>query len=189
MRRNSGRLLLPGLFLVLSGLAMTVPAEAQVPTVKIPGPAIKPTIRPVVPVVKECRDPSADSLTFQILSHDKAHKTRGRIRVTGVVKNIGNAAFESDPRQAQALLSEIPAEGGAGTIKAQRAIASLAPGASFTLRFERDWDTAREFPPKFTLLVTYDPDIYMDANKKNDDCNQNNNRRELTGEQINRTWR
>lgn len=45
-----------------------------------------------------------------------------------------------------------------------------------------------EFPPTYTLLISYDPDIYLDANKNNDDCNRNNNKKELTGAEINRLW-
>jgi len=140
-----------------------------------------------IPLAKECRDPAADSLTFQVLSRDRAHPTQGRIRLTGMVKNVGNVAFESDPRQASAQLTE-QSPGGRPAIRAQQNIANLAPNATITLTHELAWDTAREFPPTFTLLLSYDPDIYLDANKKNDDCNQNNNRKELTGEQINRGW-
>jgi len=166
-------------------LAWSGAANGQVPQAQVPGPKVKPTIP--LPV-KECRDPAAQSLTFVVLSRDAAHPTRGRIRVTGVIRNIGNAEFVSDPRQAKALLAETP-PGGHPTVRAEQAIARLAPGASLTLNYETTWDTAREFPSKFTLRVDYDPDILSDANRKNDDCNSNNNSRELSGEQINRGWR
>jgi len=142
---------------------------------------------PIPPVIKECRDPAAVSLTFQVLSRDRAYPTQGRIRLTGVVKNVGNVAFESDPRQASAQLTE-QSPGGRPAIRAQQDIANLAPNATITLTYELAWDTAREFPPTFTLLLSYDPDIYLDANKKNDDCNQNNNKKELTGAAINAGW-
>ena len=139
-----------------------------------------------IPLARECRDPAAQSLTFQVLSRG-LHPTEGRIRITGVVKNVGNAVFESDPRQATAALYETPA-GGRGTIKAQQSIARLEPNAMITLNYERDWSISTEFPPTFALLISYDPDIYLDANKKNDDCNQNNNKKELPGTEINRGW-
>lgn len=160
-------------------------ANAQVPKAEVPGPRVKPTIPPVV---KECRDPAAESLTFVILSHDAAHRTRGRIRLTGVVRNLGNAAFESNPNQAVARLSTVPTVGAPQVLRFQN-IARLNPGASIQLSVDTAWDTAQEFAPKFVLSLDYDPDIGMDGNPKNDDCNMLNNRRELTADQINRQWR
>jgi len=183
MNRNSFHLLF--VLSLTAFLASSAAVTGQVPQAQVPGPKVKPT----VPLpVKECRDPAAESLTFVILSRDAAHPMRGQIRITGVVRNVGNAEFVSDPRQAKAILFETP-QGASPTDRAHQAIARLAPGASLTLTYQTSWDSAREFPPKYTLLVDYDPDIRSDANRKNDDCNANNNRRELTGEQINRGWR
>ena len=57
------------------------------------------------------------------------------------------------------------------------------------LSWERDWNSSSpsegEFPNSYRLLILYDPDIYMDANKDNDDCNQNNNKKERSGTEIN----
>jgi hypothetical protein len=154
-----------------------------IPTPTIPG--IRPTIPPVV---KECRDPAAFSLKYKVVAKDpKWPTTQGRIRIEGVVKNVGNAVFESDPRQASAQLYETPASGPA-SVKAKQDIPRLDPGATIMLHYETAWNTATEFPPKYVLQLTYDPDIYIDANPKNDDCNRNNNRMELTGQQINTSW-
>ena len=173
------------LILSLGLLASSSAANAQVPQAQIPGPKVKPT----VPLpVKECRDPAAESLTFVILSRDKAHPTRGRINLTGVVKNLGNATFESNPNQARAQLARVPSAGPPAMLSATD-IAILRAGASIRLGATVDWDTAQEFPPRFVLSLTYDPDIRLDANFRNDDCNTNNNSRELTADQINRGWR
>jgi hypothetical protein len=178
-----------GLVLILSTFGSTGWAQSPTPKGVSPTDKTKEQLReqPKLPV-KECRDPAAQSLTFRIISKDSLHPTQGRIRITGVVKNIGNVAFESDPRQASAqLLEESP--GARAVVKTQQNIARLEPNATITLNYETSWDTAREFPPKYVLLLSYDPDIYNDANKKNDDCNPDNNRKELSGEQINRGWR
>jgi len=163
-------------------------AWAQVPKPTIPTPTI-PGIRPTIPL-PECRDPKAMGVKFAVISKDpKWPATQGKIRITGEVKNVGNAVFESNPgqQQASAQLFEEPA-GGRGVFKAERKFANLAPGASIFVSYERAWNTATEFPPKFILMIVYDPDIYIDANKKNDDCNRNNNRAELTGQTINSGW-
>ncbi len=144
----------------------------------------KPTIN--IPV--GCPDPAAESLTFRVLSKDaKFPMSAGRILITGVVKNVGNAVFESDPRQANVTLYEIQA-GGRGIVKAQQSISRLEPDATITLTYTTDWNKAIEFPVTYSLVISYDPDIYLDANKKNDDCNQNNNKKELPGTEINRLW-
>ncbi len=133
------------------------------------------------------QDPAALGVKFQVLSKDPKWPTQGKIRITGEVKNVGSTPFQADPRQAVAALTET-APGARPVTRAQQNIGNLAPGASLTLTYERDWNTATEFPPTYGLQITYDPDIYLDANKKNDDCNQKNNKAQLTGAQINSAW-
>ncbi|MBI4381335.1 MAG: hypothetical protein HY574_09110 [candidate division NC10 bacterium] len=174
--------------LTVGGMAWAGGAGGPGPTIPKLGPAPTiPGIRPTIPL-PECRDPKAMGLKFAVISKDpKWPATQGKIRITGAVKNVGNAVFESDPRQASAqLLEERP--GARAEMKAQQNIARLNPGQSINLNYERAWNTATEFPPKYILMIVYDPDIYIDANKKNDDCNRNNNRAELTGQTINSAW-
>ncbi len=157
--------------------------------------AIKPEMRVRADIIKpqiDGIDPAAFEIRFEIVRRDS--QFRGRIRITGVVKNIGNKAFQSDPNQAAAYLYQLPpgvppATATGGTIVAQQKISNLAPGATINLSWERDWNSSSpnegEFPPSYRLLISYDPDIYMDANKNNDDCNQNNNKKERSGTEIN----
>lgn len=184
---KSGRIAAIGMAVLMVGSA----AWAQVPKPTIPKPGVEQLRpRPIPLPIKECRDPKALGVKFAVISRDKKWPTtQGRIRITGEVKNVGNAAFESNPgqQQASAQLFEEPA-GGRGVFKAERKFANLAPGASIFVNYERDWNRATEFPPKYILMIVYDPDIYIDANKKNDDCDRNNNRAELTGQQINSGW-
>ena len=139
-----------------------------------------------------CPDPAAFEIRFQIVR--KTSQFQGRVRITGVVKNIGGKAFVSGPNQAKAYLYQLPPgvpcpNATGGTIVAQREIRNLAAGATMELNFERDWNSSSpnegEFPSCYRLLITYDPDIYMDANKDNDDCNQNNNKKDRSGTEIN----
>jgi hypothetical protein len=156
---------------------------------------IKPEMRVRADLVRpqvDCIDPAAFEIRFEIVRRDS--QFRGRIRITGVVKNIGNKAFQSGPNQAAAYLYQLPAgvppaSATGGTIVAQQPITNLAVGATLNLSWERDWDSSSpnegEFPNSYRLLISYDPDIYMDANKDNDDCNQNNNKKERNGSEIN----
>jgi hypothetical protein len=144
------------------------------------------------PAPRPCPDPAALKILFTIVRRDSQFK--GRIRITGVVKNIGGKPFISDPRQAEARLYELPpgvpcASATGGRIVARRAISNLAAGAVLNLSYERNWNSSSpaegEFPNCYRLLITYDPDIYMDENKQNDDCNQGNNKKDRSGTEIN----
>lgn len=141
-------------------------------------------IRPRV----DCIDPAATEIRFEIVRRDS--QFTGRIRITGVVKNIGNKAFQSGPNQAAAYLYQLPpgATSG-GTLVAQQPFTDLAVGNALNVSWERDWNSSSpnegEFPNSYRLLIVYDPDIYMDANKENDDCNGNNNQKDRNGSEIN----
>lgn len=134
-----------------------------------------------------CPDPAAHEIRFQIVKSYTQFKKR--IRITGIVKNIGKKAFVSGPNQAAAQLYEIPLGAASGRMVAQRAFRNLAPGATISVPYERDWNSSSpsegEFPPNYKLIITYDPDIYMDANKQNDDCGRNNNTKQRSGTDIN----
>jgi len=161
----------------------------------MPMAVIKPDMRVRADLLRPpaaCIDPAAFEIRFEIVRRDS--QFRGRIRITGVVKNIGNKAFQSGPNQAAAYLYQLPAgvppaSATGGTIVAQQPFTNLAVGATLNLSWERDWDSSSpnegEFPNSYRLLISYDPDIYMDANKDNDDCNQNNNKKERNGSEIN----
>lgn len=148
------------------------------------------------PIGRNCPDPAAHELKFQIVRRDTQFK--GRIRVTGVVKNVGGKPFICGPNQAKAYLYELPpgvpaATATGGRIVAQREIRNLPAGAFIQLTYERDWNSSSpsegEFPNSYRLLITYDPDIYQDANKANDDCNQGNNKKSRSGTEINDLFR
>lgn len=153
---------------------------------------IKPGTLTRAPIGRSCPDPAAHEIRFQIVRRDTQFK--GRIRITGVVKNVGGKPFICGPNQAKAYLYELPpgvppATATGGRIVAQKAIRNLPAGAFLLLTYERDWNSSSpsegEFPNSYRLLITYDPDIYMDANKNNDDCNQGNNKKNRSGTEIN----
>jgi hypothetical protein len=152
-------------------------------------PGVIDSVRPIKPgvITRVCPDPAAVEIRFQIVRSYTQFKKR--IRITGIVKNVGGKAFNSGPNQAKAYLYEVPIGASSGRIVAQREIRTLAAGATMQLVYERDWNSSSpsegEFPPNYRLQILYDPDIYMDANKDNDDCNQNNNKKERSGTEIN----
>lgn len=164
-------------------LAVLRPMKPVKPGVRV----VKP-IKPIGRVVGlACPDPAAIRIDFQIVR--KYDQFKGRIRITGVVKNIGSKDFRSLPGQRQAsahLYEGIP--GGSFTLRAQKPFADLNRGAEIRVTYERNWNISSpsegEFPPTYRLLIVYDPDIRMDDTKDNDDCNNRNNKKERSGADI-----
>ncbi len=149
------------------------------------------TVRPIKPVkefltpVNVCPDPAAYQILFEMVRRFTQFK--GRIRIVGVVKNVGGKDFRSNSEQASAHLYEgFP--GGRFNLVAHRPFANLAKGAEIRVTYERDWNISSpaegEFPPTYRLLIVYDPDITLDGNKDNDDCNSRNNKKERSGSEI-----
>lgn len=130
-------------------------------------------------------DPAAYSLTFQILR--KTSRFTGVVRVTGTIKNIGRESFRSRPGQQMVLLYQD------NHLVASRPFTDLASQGSLALSFSRNWNSSSpsegEFPPTYKLVISYDPDIYLDGNSQNDDCNQRNNSKSKSGSLINALFR
>lgn len=138
----------------------------------------------VIKAVKRCPDLSATSIDFSIVS--KTSQFEGTVRITGVIKNVGNKAYTSSPHQQSIMLYE-------GTqMVAQKPFQNLAVGQQETITFERKWNASSpsegEFPPEYKLTISFDPDITLDSNPDNDECNSANNRKSRSGAGINRLF-
>lgn len=133
-----------------------------------------------------CPDPAAARIDFSIVS--RTSQFAGVVRIAGVVRNVGAASYESGPTQQSVLLYEVPI-GGTAALKANQAFQNLAPGEEVTVTYERNWDSSSsaegEFPPDYRIILSYDPDIYLDGNPMNDDCNGSNNDLTRSGADIN----
>jgi hypothetical protein len=137
---------------------------------------VKPTTLPGRPdMVIHCPDPAAQRIDFSIVS--RTDPWTGRVRITGVVKNIGGA-YESKPGHQDIRLFDAST----GVELAKKDFANLAPGQEVTVTFERSWNSSSpsegEFPPTYKLVILYDPDGTKD-------CNGNNNEITRSGADIN----
>lgn len=134
----------------------------------------------------EPADPAATQIQFAITN--QTSQFRGTVKITGVVKNIGDSLFDSGSGQQSVLLYEIPL-GGSPILRAQKNFEDLAPGQKLKLSYSRNWDASSpsegEFPPNYRVVISYDPDIYIDGNPFNDDANLGNNQRDRSGSGIN----
>ena len=98
--------------------------------------------------------------------------------VAGVVRNIGSADYVSRPNQQSVNFS------GAGPQRSLRfgnvpKGGSVETGAVFGV-------PGGEFTPDIIATLSFDPDIRMDKNTGNDECNTRNNRAVLSRLSINR---
>lgn len=141
---------------------------------------------------EDCPDPAVVSLSAEILSHSPEWPdTQGEVAIVGMVRNVGGAAFESSPRQQELVLYQGDSTSDLEPVQ-RKTFQNLAPGEEVRIIYRRDWDAASpaegEFPPIYSLWILYDPDIAIDGSESNDDCNLDNNAREMDGDEINRLF-
>lgn len=136
-----------------------------------------------VPVVCFGPDPQALRIEFRLIEATTA--TSGRVEIKGIVDNYGMEEFRSGQGQQSAQLFEgntLVAE----NLLVEHEFLNLALDETISVEYERDWDTADEFlPSEYTLYVNLDPDIFIDGNEQNDDCNTNNNMLQRSTTDIN----
>lgn len=154
-------------------------------------PAIREATQPVLkaPITKTpvgpCPDLAAQAIDFRLVT--RKTQFEGMVEIVGIVKNISTAAYESRPGQQSALLYE-----GTRLVKQQN-FQNLMPGQELRLSYTRHWNSSSpaegEFAPTYKLWLSFDPDIRLDGNPKNDDCRATNDRRERSGADINALFR
>ncbi len=170
------------LFTALGTAQITYPGHAKLRTIKTK-PVLKyPT---QFQVKRNCPDLAAHQIQFQKLS---GGQYSGRVRIKGIVKNVGKQHFYTNPSQMSVILYEVH-PGGRPRVVAKRSFASIPAGRTASVYFDRNWSTSHEFPPSYRLCVTYDPDIKLDSNPKNDDCNSANNCKTRQGSEVNLLFR
>lgn len=122
---------------------------------------------PTVVVSAGCENPAVVSLDVTTTP-----LAGGSVKVTvkAVVKNIGGSAYLSNPGQQALNIYKN------GTLLCSQPFEYLAKGASFgkTCEFTvKKLTAAQTFSIK--AIIAYDPDILLDANPNNDDCNNADN--------------
>ena len=139
-------------------------------------------------------DPAAYKIKFDIVRRDSPY--RGRIRVTGIVKNVGTVAY-NDPRNDSGTSGSggIKIHSGTsanmGTFMKRAVLKDLKPGAKQYIIYEREWSSTSpsegEFPPTYWLDVSYDVDMTSSNSPTCFDRYQDNNRISVSGmaEQFN----
>jgi hypothetical protein len=142
----------------------------------------------IVRRLEACPDPAAGDLSARLVGRTDPSRGVGIIEIVGVVRNVGRAAYVSEPRQQSVeLIEEQP--GTPPRVVEDRTFTILAPNGTVRLVHRRGWDTATEFQPRYRLRIVYEPDIRTDANPRNDDCRLSNNDAVLEPGRINALFR
>lgn len=134
-------------------------------------------------------DLKAESLTFSVV---KTAPFVGVATIKGTILNIGDTFASGDNQQSIILYEKILGTP-MGVVVARKSFKNLEVGETLEVSYNRIWNSSSpaegEFPPEYTLVIGYDPDLYLDGNVHNDDVNSENNRLTKSGKGINRVFR
>jgi hypothetical protein len=184
-------------YLLIMTVSVTIIStqQAAAQQINLP-PNIQKAIRPnqlpagiAVPakLAKQGIDLAVTEIRFSIVSLKSVFS--GTVKIEAIVKNVGSHNYTSGVNQQTVLLyEEVP--GTSPRLVASRNFQSLGVNGTVSVSYSREWQTSDEFPPSYTAIVVYDPDIYLDSNNNNDDGNSSNNRLTRPGSEINKlNWK
>jgi hypothetical protein len=133
-------------------------------------------------------DLAAQEIKYTLLRQDSRY--RGRVKVTGVIQNVGRRQYVQAAGSAQILTlaesndtSVSPSLSSFRTIRGRQRISNLAPGEKMEISYEMDWITSNEFPPVYEAKISF----VETAGRRvaNPDCNTSNNRIQRDSEPVN----
>lgn len=133
-------------------------------------------------------DLATEAIDFSIV---KTADFTGVATITGRIRNAADNYVSGDGQQVLYLYERslgIPTDQ-PGTLVAQKAFTNLDTDEILEVSYSRAWNASSpaegEFPPEYILVIGYDPDIYIDGNKQNDDNNDTNDELLESGTGIN----
>ncbi|WP_299898684.1 hypothetical protein [uncultured Aquimarina sp.] len=132
-------------------------------------------------------DLEATSITFSIVKDDDF---TGTATITGTITNIGDDSFRSSSgQQALRLYQRNLGAPAPGELVSTVSFTDLAAGETLTISYSRPWNSSSpaegEFPPDYSIVLDYDPDIFIDGNDSNNDEDLTNNSLTVSGSEIN----
>lgn len=169
-----------------AALGKEAPAVKKIENQKLMKPA-------TMQVIKPCPGPDPAVIKLNIAKSATANK--GILNITTVVKNIGMQDFVSGAGQQSVRIQAYnKAVSGPSAYEqlAKRDFTRLNKGASLTVTARHELNQFIQWGHRaahtgecqcerdIIASISLDPDIYMDAKKTNDDCNQGNNTKKQT---------
>lgn len=117
-------------------------------------------------------DPAVTDIAFTLIKQNSGDK----LRITVKIKNLGLKAYESGNNQQNVQLWEEYSSTNRKMVKVFP-FQNINGEVSQTFVYERPaFKPSDEFPPNYTAMIVYDPDIKIDNNLNNDDANASNNK-------------
>ncbi len=143
-----------------------------------------------VPGTIPCADPAAD---IELALISKTGPSAGRVRITAVVKNLGNAAWTatSPSHHLQMVLTHRDNGARLEGEPAQPAIAirHLAPGQQYRIDHQLDWEAGKHAVyPRFLARFSDAGQVAARPTLPGPDCRSDNNRREITAVDIDKLF-
>ena len=190
MKKQTNRKLRPALLAVILAVFAAPQAFAQIidtdkirPAGKLP-PAVKIDPEVVDPRTTACPDPAAFELDANLVARSTTWPDfNGTVDIVGLVRNVGRGNYASGRgQQSVELLEQWP--GSSPSVIETATFTHLNAGTDIRVTYRQNWVVSREFPPRYTLRISYDPDIRIDGNPRNDDCRLNNNETAIEPRQI-----
>ena len=137
-----------------------------------------------------CADPAVD-IEMALIS--KTGATTGRVRITGVVKNLGTATWiaTSPTHRLQMVLAQKDSEANplGNPVQPPIAIAQLSPGQQFRIDHQMNWDTSKSTSyPRFIVKFSDSGKIGAYPARYQPDCRTDNNRKEVIAADINKLF-
>lgn len=131
-----------------------------------------------------CADPAVD---VELALIAKSGPGTGRVRITGIVKNLGNAAWTATGSSHRLQMVLARADG--TPVQPAIAIRQLAPGQQYRIDYQTDWDTdEKSAQPRFIVRFFDSGRTGTRPAPRRADCRSDNNRREITAGDINRLF-
>jgi hypothetical protein len=98
-----------------------------------------------------------EKIQLELISRTTPH--RGRVRITGIVRNVGSKTFISNaalPNRSYVALQEWTSR---KRLVGQQYFQDLRPGQDVKVVFEKDWDTrSSALPSKYVLMIAANAD-------------------------------
>ncbi|GAB4514127.1 MAG: hypothetical protein Tsb0026_19280 [Sulfuricaulis sp.] len=147
-------------------------------------------VTPITSGAIPCADPMAD---IELALISRSGPNAGRVRITGIVKNLGNAAWTatSPSHHLQMVLArkDAGAQPEGEPVQPAVAIRQLTPGQQYRIDYQADWDTDRKDSQARFIVRFFDSgEIGARPASYRPDCHSDNNRKEITAADINRLF-
>ncbi len=128
-------------------------------------------------------DPALTSIYIRKVSSPDEDEGRYNFWFMVTLKNVGQQDFVSGEDQAVVIIkrgNNVIGRNAFDELRAGVRYTPITPDAGATIR---DWSTG-EFAEGFKAMISYDPDIRIDGNPDNDDCNMRNNEVRMTAREV-----